>query len=718
MKFAYCLFSTFARLWQIISIILLSCFSAPLALAATIDSISNIAKTHDQEAWLISYTGRQTHTPVLSYDSQKSLLTLKFTNDSLGSNIKYPLRIANSVFNRIDYSVQGRTTTINFYLNSPANAQIIKDGHAWKLVVAYTATVNIPPIIVAIDAGHGGKDPGTIGLVYRLYEKNVTFDIAKRLYALLESDPNFTPRLVRTKDTYIPVPDRSEIARKHKANLLISIHADASPNTSALGASVWVLSTTRATTETGRLLERQEQQSSLLGGTGEVLSNNSKIARDVIDLSFTQQQQVSTLLAQSILNQMANITNLHKRSPQYASLGVLKSPDIPSILIETGFLSNRVEEGRLNTTTYRQNIAQAIYNGLVNFRSNNLSMYISHAKIAEVVVREDRTSSSRLANVKSDTNAPTQVVGTKPYTVVKGDTLYGLADKFGVAYSQIVQVNDFKGETIYVGQKIKIPVVQSAALPEVANNVDYNKTTSYKIKAGDTLTKIAYAHQLTLEDLLKANPNVDRSKPIYVGMNLNIPSAHVAADNDDDYESVTRLVDSGVTHKVQKGENITLIAKRYSIDLDDLAAFNAVNPHKIFAGQVLRIPQIVVVKQKVTSDSKISSTTTPTKAPTNSGKNTGTNKPVSTQTPVTKTATQPAKTAQSSKTTQEASKASANSQRQVTTYTVQNGDSLTSIARKFKMTIKELKELNNIKRDVVYKGEKLKVYALTNSRRR
>ncbi|RIY32485.1 hypothetical protein CKF54_04745 [Psittacicella hinzii] len=661
------------------------------AQAGTINKIQNIAKTHNQEAWLISYTGTS-RKPQLKIDNNKKILQVIFTNDTLSSEIKYPYRVGNSVFSRIDYARSGRTLTLNFHLaNTTAEAQIVSDGKAWKLIIGYTATYSIPPIVVAIDAGHGGKDPGTIGRIYKIYEKTVTLDISRRLYSLLQSDPAFTPTLTRSSDVYIPVQDRSTIARKQKADLLISIHADASPNVNALGASVWVLSTTRATTETGRLLERQEQQSSLLGGTGEILSSTNKnIARDVIDLSFTQQQQTSTLLANSILGQMKKITNLNKSKPQYASLGVLKSPDIPSILIETGFLSNRVEESRLRTATYRADVAKAIYNGLVEFRNANISMYIAHNTIPKVTVREDRASTN-LSTAKSSTNSPTQVVGSKPYTVVKGDTLYRLADKFGVSYKQLVEVNNFKNDNIYVGQKIKIPVVQSAALPEIASNINYSQTTTYVVKAGDTLTRIAYNNKLTLSDLLKANEGLDKNKPINIGQKITIPATQMVSDDDDSYESVTKMVDSGDTYTVKKGDNITLIAKRHDLEIADLAAFNNVHPDKIRVGQVLKIPQFVVVKEKV--DPASSSSSSSNKSSTTPSKSTS--------------------AASSSKSTNSNTSKASNSKPatpQITTYTVLRGDTLTSIAKKFNMTIAQVKSLNNLKSNTVYAGQKLKVY--------
>ncbi len=144
------------------------------------------------------------------------------------------------------------------------------------------------PITIAIDPGHGGKDPGAISRNLGIYEKNVTLSIAKELKALLDKDPNFRGVLTRSGDYYISVPERSEIARKFKANYLISIHADSSESPERRGASVWVLSNRRANDEMGQWLEDDEKRSELLGGAGKVLSHNNDkyLDQTVLDLQF------------------------------------------------------------------------------------------------------------------------------------------------------------------------------------------------------------------------------------------------------------------------------------------------------------------------------------------------------------------------------------------------------------------------------------------------
>ncbi|WP_425445211.1 N-acetylmuramoyl-L-alanine amidase [Xenorhabdus koppenhoeferi] len=224
------------------------------------------------------------------------------------------------------------------------------------------------PIVIAIDAGHGGQDPGAIGQK-GLKEKNVTISVARKLETFLRNDPMFKPVLTRNGDYFISVAGRSEVARKHKANMLVSIHADAAPNHSAKGASVWVLSNRRANSELGRWLEKHEKQSELLGGAGNALANGTDpfLSQAVLDLQFGHSQRVGYDVAVQVLTQLTRMGSLHKRMPEHASLGVLRSPDIPSILVETGFISNLSEEKLLGSNQYQEKLAQAIHLGLHHY---------------------------------------------------------------------------------------------------------------------------------------------------------------------------------------------------------------------------------------------------------------------------------------------------------------------------------------------------------------
>jgi N-acetylmuramoyl-L-alanine amidase len=173
--------------------------------------------------------------------------------------------------------------------------------------------------------------------------------------------------MTRDGDYFISVMGRSDVARKQNANFLVSIHADAAPNRDATGASVWVLSNRRANSEMASWLEQHEKQSELLGGAGDVLANSQSdpyLSQAVLDLQFGHSQRVGYDVAVNVLGQMERVGSLHKRHPEHASLGVLRSPDIPSILVETGFISNTSEERLLASDAFQQQIADAIYSGL------------------------------------------------------------------------------------------------------------------------------------------------------------------------------------------------------------------------------------------------------------------------------------------------------------------------------------------------------------------
>ena len=234
---------------------------------------------------------------------------------------------------------------------------------------ARASSSNGDKVVIAIDAGHGGQDPGAIG-PGGTREKNVTIAVARKLRSLLNDDPMFKGVLTRDGDYFISVMGRSDVARKQNANFLVSIHADAAPNRDATGASVWVLSNRRANSEMAGWLEQHEKQSELLGGAGDVLANSQAdpyLSQAVLDLQFGHSQRVGYDVATSMIGQLERIGSMHKRRPEHASLGVLRSPDIPSVLVETGFISNNSEERLLASDDYQQQLAEAIYKGLRNY---------------------------------------------------------------------------------------------------------------------------------------------------------------------------------------------------------------------------------------------------------------------------------------------------------------------------------------------------------------
>ena len=235
---------------------------------------------------------------------------------------------------------------------------------AVKLAQMNTAATKEKAIIVAIDAGHGGDDPGAHG-PHGTEEKLVTFAIAKKLAALVNSQPGMKAVMVRKGDYYIDLRRRMQIARAAKADLFISIHADAFEDASVRGASVYTLSTRGASSEAAHWLAKSENASEVGGVT---LSDKEDVLASVLlDLSQTATQQASQDVANSVLKHFQSISVLHKDSVQKAGFIVLKSPDIPSILVETAYISNPLEEQNLTSVRYQAKMANAIFSGVRNY---------------------------------------------------------------------------------------------------------------------------------------------------------------------------------------------------------------------------------------------------------------------------------------------------------------------------------------------------------------
>lgn len=222
-------------------------------------------------------------------------------------------------------------------------------------------------VIVVLDPGHGGHDPGAIG-PRRVAEKNVTLAIAQKLKYIIDKQPGMTAVLTRKSDYYVGLRDRLKIARRYNADVFISIHADAFINQQSNGASVFALSQRGATSEAARWLAEKENYSELGGVNLRGLDDQSGLVRTVlIDLSQTATIGASLHMGERVLAHLDNMTNLHNRRVEQARFMVLKSPDIPSILIETGFISNPREESNLNNSQYQTRLTQSIFQGLKTY---------------------------------------------------------------------------------------------------------------------------------------------------------------------------------------------------------------------------------------------------------------------------------------------------------------------------------------------------------------
>lgn len=286
-------------------------------------------------------------------------------------------------------------------------------------------------IIIALDAGHGGRDPGSVG-PNGTYEKNITLAIARRLAKLINNTDGMRAVLIRDGNYYLSPSARPNIARKKDADLLISIHADAFHKPGPKGASVWVLNNRRANSELGKWMERKERHAELLGGAAEVLEETTEdkyLVRTLLDMASEHSMTSSFVLSEKVLNELKRITTLHKKQPQHASLAVLTAPDIPSILVEVGFISNPTEEKNLQWAKFQQRIAQSIHRATVDF---------FHAAPPEGTL----WASNRSGRV---------------HTVKSGENLSLIAARYQTSVDRLVKTNQLRSTVLKVGQQLQIP---------------------------------------------------------------------------------------------------------------------------------------------------------------------------------------------------------------------------------------------------------------------
>lgn len=224
-------------------------------------------------------------------------------------------------------------------------------------------------VIVALDAGHGGEDPGAIG-PSGLYEKDVVLSVAKKLRAKINAQPGMRALMTRESDYFVPLQERVTKARRVQADLFVSIHADAFMNPKARGASVFALSDKGASSTTARWIAQKENASDLVGGVN-VKAKDVGVLKAMLDMSTTAQIKDSLKLGHAVLGHLGKVSKLHKPHVEQAGFAVLKAPDIPSILVETGFISNPEEESKLNDNDYQDELAEALFKGIQRYFEKN-----------------------------------------------------------------------------------------------------------------------------------------------------------------------------------------------------------------------------------------------------------------------------------------------------------------------------------------------------------
>lgn len=281
-------------------------------------------------------------------------------------------------------------------------------------------------IIVAIDAGHGGDDPGAIGR-RGTREKDVVMAIAKRLETLVKNERGMRPIMIRKGDYYVGLKKRVKLARREQADIFISIHADAYRNSKAKGTSVFVVSDRGASSQAARFLAEKENQSDLIGGVDFDEIDDDLLKLVLVDMVKNSTMETSHQVASNVLGNLGQITHLHKRNVEQAGFRVLKAPDIPSILIETAFISNPAEERKLRNPKHQQRIASSILKGVRNY-------FHSNPPPGTLLALQD----------------------TK-HRVARGETLSAIANQYSVSVAMIRSVNQLENDRIRVGSVLVIP---------------------------------------------------------------------------------------------------------------------------------------------------------------------------------------------------------------------------------------------------------------------
>jgi N-acetylmuramoyl-L-alanine amidase len=299
-------------------------------------------------------------------------------------------------------------------------------------------------LVVAIDAGHGGKDPGAIG-PKGTYEKHITLAVAKELAKQINAEPGMKAFLVRDDDEFVVLQDRFMRARKAQADIFISVHADAAENHAAHGSSVFVLSTKGASSQAARWLADKENAADLVGGVK--LDNKDRgLSAVLLDLSQSATMRVSEDVASQVLISLKQLGKAHKKEVERANFVVLRSPDVPSMLVETGFITNPSEEAKLNDPAHRGRLASAIVTGVKGYFSNQpppgtwFAAQQAQPQQQQIAAR-DRT-----------------------HVVARGETLSTIAAQHRVPASQIRQANQKRSDTVKVGERLTIPMIAASGL--------------------------------------------------------------------------------------------------------------------------------------------------------------------------------------------------------------------------------------------------------------
>ncbi|MGD1153501.1 MAG: LysM peptidoglycan-binding domain-containing protein [Syntrophales bacterium] len=527
--------------------------------------------------------------------------------------------------------------------------------------------------IIVIDPGHGGDDPGAVGK-QKTQEKKVVLDISRKLRDILNSEEGYRAFLTRDGDYYVPFKKRLKIAREYGADLFLSIHADAFRQRDAKGSSVYCLSVRGASSEAAKLLARNENMADIIGGSpnGENSDESDPI---ILNMFQTNTINSSRTFGSCVLKHLDKVNKVKFRKVQEAPFIVLKLPEIPSLLVETAYISNPKEEKLLRSSRFQTEIAKAIAASVTEFLPVVPVRTPTTPKIVLTKKEDDQE-----ATYESDETDKFKAPPCPDYRIRRGDTLDIIARKHNTKISTLLKLNHMKlDDPLYFGRVLKVPAPEKGISDEkrdeelkVSNGGEKSPpsasapvTTVYRVKRGDTLDKIAKKNNTTIGVLLKLN-KMKMKEPLYVGRALKVSvsvrditeekrDGEVKASNDIPISlppapsPVTRV------YMVKRGDTLDKIAKKNNTTIGVLLKLNKMKLQEpLYIGKKLKLPH--------------------TEA--NAG---------------------------------EAEKA-AGKKSKTYVYRVKKGDTLDKIARQCNTSVSELRRLNQIRRaDVLYVDQKLRL---------
>lgn len=455
---------------------------------------------------------------------------------------------------------------------------------------SFRAVPQSGPVVVVIDPGHGGRDPGTHG-PHGLREKTVTLSIARMVYRKLLRTPHVKAILTRHGDYYVSLPRRVEIAQAHHANVFISIHENSfRADRDVRGGTCYVLSRHGASDAEAAQLARMENAADPQVAGVHFARHNHTLNAVLTDLFQTASINAADNLARGIIAQFARVEPVYDGKVQRANFAVLRDPMIPSVLCETAFLSNPRQARRLHHRHFREELATAIYRGLMHYlhtyapmriepahpqryvaqRGDTLSGVASahHTSVHKLVAMNDlqqrRLRVGETLRVPAAAHAPRAAPGDRltAYVVRRGDTLSGLAQRYHWSTRRLAAVNHLSSRRLRVGQVLKVPALRDAGA----------HLGRYRVAHGDTLSGIAARHHATVRQLEALNHL--RSPRIRAGELLEVPQRR---------RVMARYV-------VQRGDTLSEIAAAHGLSTEKLMSVNGLQGANIRVGEVLHVP--------------------------------------------------------------------------------------------------------------------------------